>query len=296
MKWKRFFLIFLSGSFLFFTLFVNAQESEKKLKRLDLADSALQSAESSNDAEEYKRIKPLEKEPPLVIKSSGYFEEPEFIPEPEIIKEGQEKTEEGEPKEEVKYDTSVLGKKLVSLAEKWMNSGTKSVNINGKNVSVYNDCSNFVRAIYWNITGKDIFYEAQVSGATSEEKTNMSSGCALLYAYFKRKQHYSPKMPRKGDVIFFDNTYDCNNNRRIDDPLTHVGIVTDIDKGDGTVTFIHANTGRPKSIYKAYLNLKYPDQQKLNGKIINTYLKRKYTWETGNLQFSGQLTRGFGGF
>lgn len=279
----------------FSSFFVSGKEGEV-LKRLDLIDSAMQSAESSDNEQDYKKIKPIEKEPPVIIRSSGYFEEPEFIPEPEIIKEGEEKKPVDEGKPDMKYDTSILGQKLVALAQKWMKNGVRSVNINGRNVAVYNDCSNFVRAIYWNVTGKDIFYESQFTGAAEEEKIKLSSGVALLYAYFKRKQHYSTHLPRVGDVIFFDNTWDSNNNKRNDDYLTHVGLVTGYDKSNGTVTFIHANTGQPKNIYPAYLNKKYPTQNKLDGKTINSYLRRKYTWDQSHLQFAGQLTRGYGGF
>lgn len=287
-------------SFLFIAFFISA-DSNKPLKRLNLADSALQSAESSDSEEEYKKIKPLTKEPPLVIKSGGYFIEPEFIKAPEIIEEGKEPTKKDdenieETSESQDKKNANIGKRVAALAEQWMSTGVRSVNISGRKVVVYNDCSNFVRSLYFHATGKDLFYEAQATGATSEEKTNMSSGVALLYAYMKRRQHYSTRNPRIGDIIFFDNTYDHNSNKRLDDPLTHVGVVISVDPKDETVTFIHANTGNPKNIYKAYLNTKYPDVNRKDGKVINTYLKRKYTWERQNIQFAGQLTRGYGGF
>jgi hypothetical protein len=44
--------------------------------------------------------------------------------------------------------------------------------------------------------------------------------------------------PLPGDLAFFDDTWDRNHNGRLDDPLTHVAIVTSIDL-DGTATLVH---------------------------------------------------------
>jgi len=46
--------------------------------------------------------------------------------------------------------------------------------------------------------------------------------------------------PSRGDLIFWDDSYDKNGNGKSDDPLTHVGIVTDISE-DGLITFVHHN-------------------------------------------------------
>ena len=40
--------------------------------------------------------------------------------------------------------------------------------------------------------------------------------------------------PKPGDVVFFDNTYDRNKNKRLDDSLTHIAIVVSVDTMDGS--------------------------------------------------------------
>ena len=43
------------------------------------------------------------------------------------------------------------------------------------------------------------------------------------------------KIPRVGDMIFFDNTWDANRNGLFDDPMTHIAIVLSVDP-DGPIT------------------------------------------------------------
>ena len=53
--------------------------------------------------------------------------------------------------------------------------------------------------------------------------------------------------------------------------LTHAGIVVDVDE-DETVSYIHASTSR--GLVLGYMNLKYPDLARKDGKVINSYLRR----------------------
>ena len=181
-----------------------------------------------------------------------------------------------------------IRQKIADKAAQWYKQNVKTADINGKKVNIYNDCSNFTRAVYWAVVKKDLFYESQASGAASSDNTDMSSGVAILYQYFKKKQRFSSKKAKEGDIIFFDNTYDRNKNQRIDDPNTHVAIVTKVGD-DGTVYFIHGNSGG--QIKEGKLNLSEPKNNKKN-----IYLKRKYTWDKEGKIMSGELTKGFGGF
>ena len=52
--------------------------------------------------------------------------------------------------------------------------------------------------------------------------------------------------------------------------ITHVGIVTKVEK-DGTVEFIHHSNGRN---VLDYMNFNYPMLTNKDGKVINTYMKR----------------------
>lgn len=294
---------FILSFFLLLTLSLGG-EKLKKLEKLQLEETE-ESAVSINSPEEYAKIPPLKEERKPVIRSVSYYIEPKFIPQPTIIKEEKNKIKKEQPKKQPLTNKTSLPQnknlnqkqnqkdKIVFWAKDFLSKNTKTVIINGKKVAINTDCSNFVRAVYWKALGVDLFYESVSSGAAS---SNARSGCLLLHAYFLKKHRFN-RNPQKGDVVFFDNTYDKNRNKRWDDPLTHVGLVESIEK-DGTISYIHGNTGNPKAIKKAYLNTRYPSTYQKSGKIINTYLRKKYTWETisQRKQLSGQLVKGFGGY
>jgi len=291
--------------FLLLTFSLGGQKL-KKLEGLQLEENE-ESAVSIDSPEEYENMTPLKEEKKPTIRMVGYYIEPEFIPEPDIIKEEKEieKANKEQPQKQPQTNKTSLpqdknlnqtqnkNNKIVFWAKEFLAKNTKTVVINGKQVAINTDCSNFVRAVYWKALEVDLFYESVSSGAAN---SNAKSGCLLLHAYFSKKHRFN-KNPKAGDIVFFDNTYDKNLNKKWDDPLTHVGLVENIEK-DGTVSYIHGNTGSPKAIKKAYLNIKYPSTYQQAGKTINTYLRKKYEWETvaQRKQLSGQLVKGFGGY
>lgn len=75
-----------------------------------------------------------------------------------------------------------------------------------------------------------------------------------LYDLVRRTGSLRGSDPLPGDLVFFDDTYDSNGNGRIDDPLSHVGVVERVDD-DGTVVFVH-RIGR--QVVRARLNLRQP--------------------------------------
>ncbi len=181
---------------------------------------------------------------------------------------------------------------IKNWAIKIKNMKKKSVNIKGKFIKL--DCSNYVKAVYLASTGKDLFDEAIKSGIYEKikksKKFGRRFGVVMLYVLFRHKYNVS-KVPQIGDIIFFDNTYDKNRNKIYDDPLTHTGIVVDIDSNN-TVKFIHAGTS--KGIDTSYLNMSHPSIYKKNGKILNSFLKRKKYWDKTNKRMAGQLVKSFG--
>ena len=78
------------------------------------------------------------------------------------------------------------------------------------------------------------------------------------------------KAPEIADLVFFSDTLEKTKRNLGSTNITHIGIVTQIDK-DGTVHFIHNIRG--KNII-GVVNDKYPNIAKLENKNINTYLKR----------------------
>ena len=102
------------------------------------------------------------------------------------------------------------------------------------------------------------------------------------------------KRPWVGDVVFFENTYDRNGNGRLDDPITHVAVVTDVHE-DGTVTMVHKG-GR--GVTRLVMNLRHPaDHSDGSAKEINGYLRaRRSSDRRGTRYLAGELWIGFGSF
>ena len=169
----------------------------------------------------------------------------------------------------------------------------KSKTIRIKQKKFYLDCSNFVRAVYYGSIGLDLFKQSNQHGIYQKLKKSKiftrSIGVASLYVLFKLKYKIVNE-PKIGDIIFFDNTYDRNRNKKWDDLLTHAGIVIDIAP-DKTITFIHAGTS--KHIKIDFMNLKKKKTYKKDKKIINSFLQRRYYW-SGKSKLTGQLFRCFG--
>jgi hypothetical protein len=103
---------------------------------------------------------------------------------------------------------------------------------------------------------------------------------------------YTGPSPGPGDLVFFSNTYDKNRDRKVNDPLTHVGIVERVDS-DGTITFFHLIRNR---IRRDAMNLSKPSVHKdENDKVINDYLRRRRRYDhSGTPYLTAQLFAGFG--
>lgn len=64
------------------------------------------------------------------------------------------------------------------------------------------------------------------------------NGVKRIFLLLEENQAIVLDSPQVGDLIFWDNSYDKNGNGKRDDPLTHIGMVTDVNE-DGLIHFIH---------------------------------------------------------
>lgn len=88
------------------------------------------------------------------------------------------------------------------------------------------------------------------------------NGVKRLYSSLRdNKLIYNAKIPAVGDLIFWDNTYDRNEDREFNDYFTHAGMVVDVDR-DGTITYAHHNY-RLGIVYEQ-MNLLHPNDTELN--------------------------------
>ena len=132
------------------------------------------------------------------------------------------------------------------------------------------DCSGYVSAAYA-LAG----YEIQGSAAN------------MLTAARDRGLVHRRKKPSAGDLAFFDNTTDRNDNGLLDDLVTHVALVEAVD-GDGTITLIHLGSS---GVVRIHMNLYRPDDHvDDDGKMLNDYLRRKGSHDSPRTQYlTGQL-------
>jgi hypothetical protein len=160
--------------------------------------------------------------------------------------------------------------------------GARTIQTGGRLISY--DCAGVTRAVYLS-QGHDLYEGTGGNGP--------ANGVRLIYEHVRQhgRIHRGPAV-RPGDLVFFDNTWDFNEDGMLNDPLTHVGIVEEVER-DGTVVFISRVSN---AIERYRMNLHAPNAfRDADGRILNDYLRRKKPADpqaTGYL--AGQLFSGFG--
>lgn len=122
---------------------------------------------------------------------------------------------------------------------------------------------------------------------------NIVGDVRTMQAKAKRVGAFHKGVPRVGDIVFFDHTYDKNKNGMLDDYLTHVGVVMDVSPS-GRVTFGHGGTSGGRAI--GYLSVTEPDKatDEASGLKVNTYLRSKgFMDPLGTKYLAGQLVAGY---
>lgn len=134
------------------------------------------------------------------------------------------------------------------------------VTVNGRVFTL--DCIGTVCAVYY---GVDF-------DLTKDFSRYPGNGVKRLHASLgERGVLHRDKYPRTGDVVFWDNTWDANeDNDKNNDPLTHAGVVIKVED-DGTVYYMHSHIKR--GIIVEVMNLRRPTEYYGdNRKIINNAL------------------------
>jgi hypothetical protein len=163
--------------------------------------------------------------------------------------------------------------------------GAKQLVVRGRRFTM--DCTGVVLAIYW-YAGVDL---------ARDFKRFTGNGVGRIYKTLEREDLlYSTSTPLVGDIIFWDNTYDENQDNGWNDPLSHVGMVLRVDD-DGTITYVHHHVRR--GISTDYMNLRSPavQSQVENGrvKLINSPLRLAVAGRPHPPNWlSGQLYRSLG--
>jgi hypothetical protein len=137
------------------------------------------------------------------------------------------------------------------------------------------DCSGYVCAVL-NRVG------IEVEGST-----------ATLWALAEAQgSTHTRKVPKPGDLAFFDQTYDRNHNGKLDDDLTHIAVVLTVEP-DGTVVMGHGGTSEGRTTLR--MNLLHPDVRSDEaGRVLNDLLRREKSSDPkGTRYLASELWRGF---
>jgi peptidoglycan DL-endopeptidase CwlO len=100
---------------------------------------------------------------------------------------------------------------------------------------------------------------------------------------------HSRELPSPGDLVFFDDTYDANRNGRVDDPLSHIAVVVEVEH-DGTVIMVHKGRAAVQALR---MNLVEPHVHRRDGRVLNDYLRAPGYGSRGGPRLSGELFRAF---
>ena len=137
------------------------------------------------------------------------------------------------------------------------------------------DCSGMVRGIYEAI-GIDLMQD-------SHRFPEVKGGVEIIHKSYKANEWKDvTTIPKVGDLIFFNNTWDANKNGKWDDPLTHVGIVEGIEEGSNTISFIHAVHA---GIRRYRINLDHPKDYMYKKRKMNDFLRRRPDWDKDRTKY-----------
>ncbi len=160
--------------------------------------------------------------------------------------------------------------------------GAHTIEIDGRRIAY--DCAGVTRAIFLS-HGVDLYRSTFVS--------RQANGVRLIYQHVKQfGRLHDGSMVRPADLVFFHNTWDANGDGRVNDPLTHVGLVETVD-GDGTIVFISRVAG---AVERYRMNLASPHVHRHgNGEVLNDYLRRKDRRDDPATRYlTAELLAGFG--
>jgi len=143
------------------------------------------------------------------------------------------------------------------------------------------DCSGFVTLINKKFN-RDFFDEKELD----KFYTKRGLKSEAMFKLYESKNLIAFDDPKVGDLVFFNNTTRSTKNNKKAKIVTHVGIVSSVEK-DGTVAFTHHTKGKNMV---DFMNLNDKNTRKKGKKELNSYVvscKNKSTSCLASNRFSG---------
>ena len=125
------------------------------------------------------------------------------------------------------------------------------------------DCSGFVTLINKKLN-RDFFDEKELD----KFYTKYGLKSEAMFKLYESKNLIAFDDPKVGDLVFFNNTTRSTKNNKKAKIVTHVGIVSSVEK-DGTVGFTHHARGKNAV---DFMNLKNKNTRKKGNKELNSYV------------------------
>ena len=125
------------------------------------------------------------------------------------------------------------------------------------------DCSGFVTLINKKLN-RDFFDEKELD----KFYTKRGLKSEAMFKLYESKNLIAFDDPKVGDLVFFNNTTRSTKNNKKAKIVTHVGIVSSVEK-DGTVGFTHHARGKNAV---DFMNLKNKNTRKKGNKELNSYV------------------------
>jgi hypothetical protein len=147
------------------------------------------------------------------------------------------------------------------------------------------DCSGYVEAVYH---AEGVPLRSLMERVAPRERSAVVAAHIALERY--GRTFGAGVRPLPGDLVFFHHTYDRNRNGRLDERLSHVGIVERVN-GD-TVVFLHRGGN---GVTRAVMTLSRRDEVRSgDGRELNSPLRLKRVDWAGAPVLSGQLFASYG--
>lgn len=125
------------------------------------------------------------------------------------------------------------------------------------------DCSGFVTLINKKFN-RDFFDEKELDKFYTKHGLKSEA----MFKLYESKNLIAFDDPKVGDLVFFNNTTRSTKNNKKAKIVTHVGIVSSVEK-DGTVGFTHNSRGKNAV---DFMNLKNKNTRKKGNKELNSYV------------------------